>query len=296
MAAVGYTGGDPNKLDATGYAQGDIPAADAAGTLQPVPIGTPGNVLTVDAGQPELLDYQAGGGGGGGVTSVFARTGNVVAQSGDYTKAQVGLGNVANSLQLVAASNLSDLTNVVTARTNLGLGTAAVQPASAFDAAGAAAAARVKKINTGAVTTGTVTATNGLPFTQVFADLTIAAAVGDILGYKIEALLNNSGDTIIFDAATRSAVPADVNYFTSGTGTPLFNGGRPGWYHVLYGAGFFQPVSAEVEYTVKAGDIVGGNVTVRGYAAADTGGGSGRGVFGSAAIPRRATLTNYGPG
>jgi hypothetical protein len=31
---------------------------------------------------------------GGGITSVFGRTGVVVAQSGDYTKAQVGLGNV----------------------------------------------------------------------------------------------------------------------------------------------------------------------------------------------------------
>jgi len=37
------------------------------------------------------------GGGTGGVTSVFGRQGVVVAQSGDYTKAQVGLGNVDNT-------------------------------------------------------------------------------------------------------------------------------------------------------------------------------------------------------
>ncbi len=36
-------------------------------------------------------------------------------------KADVGLGNVANSLQLVAASNLSDLANAQTARANLGV-------------------------------------------------------------------------------------------------------------------------------------------------------------------------------
>lgn len=36
-------------------------------------------------------------GGGGVITSVFGRTGDVVAQTGDYTKAQVGLGNVDNT-------------------------------------------------------------------------------------------------------------------------------------------------------------------------------------------------------
>lgn len=36
------------------------------------------------------------------------------------TKAMVGLGNVANSLQLVAASNLNDLTDAAAARNNLG--------------------------------------------------------------------------------------------------------------------------------------------------------------------------------
>lgn len=37
------------------------------------------------------------------------------------TSAMVGLGNVANSLQLVASNNLSDLTNAATARSNLGV-------------------------------------------------------------------------------------------------------------------------------------------------------------------------------
>ena len=42
------------------------------------------------------------GGGGGSVDSVFGRVGTVTAQSGDYTKDQVGLGNVLNVEQIPA--------------------------------------------------------------------------------------------------------------------------------------------------------------------------------------------------
>ena len=44
-----------------------------------------------------------GGGGSGAVSSVFTRTGDVTAQSGDYTASQVGLGNVSNDAQTKAA-------------------------------------------------------------------------------------------------------------------------------------------------------------------------------------------------
>lgn len=51
-----------------------------------------------------------------------ALTGNIVLSKGD-----VVLGNVTNDAQLKITSNLSDLNNVAQARTNLGLGSAAVQ-------------------------------------------------------------------------------------------------------------------------------------------------------------------------
>lgn len=61
-----YLGGDPSKVDASGYTFGDILAADVTGTLEPVTVGPDGDVLTADSVAPEGVDYQPGGGGGGG--------------------------------------------------------------------------------------------------------------------------------------------------------------------------------------------------------------------------------------
>lgn len=56
-----------------------------------LPAGTDGEVLTLVAGVPA---WQPSGGGPGAVTSVFGRTGNVTAQTGDYDKTMIGLPNV----------------------------------------------------------------------------------------------------------------------------------------------------------------------------------------------------------
>lgn len=85
-----------------------------------LPNGTNGDCLTLDSGVPTWLP--CGGGGGGAVSSVFGRTGAVTAQSGDYTKAQVGLSDVDNTSD--ADKPISDLTQAAlnTKQDSLGSG------------------------------------------------------------------------------------------------------------------------------------------------------------------------------
>lgn len=68
MTAVGYVGGDPDKLDRAGYTLGDVIAADATGTLVPVALGAPTEVLTVEPA--EATDVGWGAAGGGATTAV----------------------------------------------------------------------------------------------------------------------------------------------------------------------------------------------------------------------------------
>jgi hypothetical protein len=89
VTAEGFTGGDPAKLNRTGYSKGQVVAANAAGALTALPIDIDGKVLTLDSPAVLGVDWQPGGGGGGGVNSVFGRFGNVTAQAADYTVGQI---------------------------------------------------------------------------------------------------------------------------------------------------------------------------------------------------------------
>lgn len=82
--------------------KGDLIVHGAATTRMPV--GADGQILTADSTQPLGVKWSAAA--AAGVSSVFGRSGAVVAASGDYTAAQV-TGAVAGTRQVIAGAGLS---------------------------------------------------------------------------------------------------------------------------------------------------------------------------------------------
>lgn len=127
------------------------PATTPAVTLKTTANGllkgnsTTGAVSAAAAG----TDYLAPNGSGAALTGITASQAGAdasgaasaaLASAEAYTDTETARAEAAEALKLARASNLSDLASASTARTNLGLGSAATHASTDFDAAGAAAA------------------------------------------------------------------------------------------------------------------------------------------------------------
>lgn len=278
---------------------------DAIGVVPPEELVTP--VRSVNGNFPD-----ASGNitivGGGGVASVFGRTGAVVAQSGDYTKAQVGLSNVDNTSD--AAKPISTLTQ------------AALDTKEAAGAASAAVAAHValpdphtqyaleSSLATVATTgqysdligapspqtrvkafatTGKVSATFGPGDTSgtwtvsgATWRVTVPASVGDILCLDPSVIALVGADAEMDVCSLNGNTP--IRYYSSGTTTQSPNG-----HGGLYMGTQFSSKMGAVRWVVTADDIIAGNVTLAYMYRAGSGVTWGSGVY-----PNEITLTNEG--
>lgn len=102
-SAIGSTYGGTGL---TAYTTGDILYASGVDALSKLSIGTAGQVLTVTGGLPAWETLSASP-----VTSVFGRTGDVVAASNDYTWEQID--KTTSSLADIATRNIGDTTGTL---------------------------------------------------------------------------------------------------------------------------------------------------------------------------------------
>lgn len=227
---------------------------DAIDVVPPEELLTP--VRSVNGVLPDASgNIEISAGGGGAVSSVFGRTGAVLAQSGDYTKEQVGLGNVDNT---------SDLSKPVSTATQTAL------DAKADDSditALQAQVGRLKRYSTTGQFVGNAFGPCGLTGTWTVSPnafrLSIPASVGDILIWTPSAVLGTptaSSDAEFDLASVNNTVPASpviLRTKSSGTNTPLANGDG-GMYCWSNNARRLPTV----QWVVSADDIVSGTVTL----------------------------------
>lgn len=138
--------------------------------------------------------------------------------------------------------------------------------------------------DTGFITSGNIAA--GTSFTQIGPDLSVPAAAGDILTISTDIMCLDTGTDVQFEAATRVS-GADTNWWSTGGNSSRWPGGVASWY---VRNGFEGPRGAP-RYTVQAGDIVAGSVTVRLYARVAS---ATRSVLANTNYPARWQLTNHG--
>lgn len=170
----------------------------------------------------------------GTVTSVNGQQGVVV-----LAKSDVGLGSVSNALQLVAANNLSDLTNAGTARTNLGVppSTRAVTAGAGLTGGGDLSADRSFAVTYGTAS-GTAAQGNDTRITGAVQAST-GTAKGDLLAFTasgtvVRLAVGSNGDVLRANSGATPGVEWANNRQTQTwafTGTAAITTGKARWYN-----------------------------------------------------------------
>lgn len=224
------------------------------------------NTLVVDGGQPQTIEV-------GYIAQTVQEGGGVPAST------------VVAETTYGQAPSVGD--DTAYARQDHTHGTPALGTTSTTAAAGNHTHNRtVNTADSGFITTGDITVDTS--FTQLGPDLTLPAAAGDILELDPDVFCSSAaGSDIQIEAATRVS-GADAGYWSSGTGTSRWPGGIGRWYAP---SGTFNGPRGPARYTVQAGDVVAGQVTVRLYGRVAAGS---RIVTANANYPLRWTLTNLG--
>lgn len=252
MGAIIYIDGDPSKVDVGGYTKGDVLAANAAGNLTAVPVGTNTEVLTADSADAEGVDWAAGGAGGTPSNTVVAETAFGQASTAgvgtDYSRGDHTHGTPA-------APSVPSASGTVVAGTAWGTSSAA-GAAATFSRGDHAHGSPNIRMRQAYIKTGNVTLPNTVGAWAALSgfELAIPAAVGDYVEIGTEFFFNPPGGSGFLDVGVIVGSTI-VRYMSSGTGTPAIEG-MPGWYPTVS----FRTVFSPMGFVVTAPDLDAGNV------------------------------------
>jgi len=184
----------------------------------------------------------------------YSKPGSGIPSTDLAAAVQTSLGKANTSLQ--STNNLSDLANAGTARTNLGLGTAATQASSAFDAAGSATTAQAaslqKSANLSDIASPSTALTNlgGLSTSTASGTYVTSTSTRALTVASSAPSSPAAGDLWVPDSAP---VPSDIGA-ASLEATSIWNPTDEGWLTAAFDivqAGSAQVLTAGTEVLVE---------------------------------------------
>ena len=285
MNATGWTDLHASAFDATVPAQvGDVLALNFGGLVANVALATYFDIALVTRGGT-ATDNNLGWGGWACTSSAINNVsgallytvvaGDIDGNGDVLCRPQYKQSGAGNRTFFCAAPGYSATFGVVNLSGLRG-------PTGATGASGPAPTARQR------YTGGHITLTN-TSWAAVTgpSDLVIAAVAGDVIECSVSGFMNNSAAEMYVDMATVVS-GSPVNYVSLGAGGAS-NRGVMAWGAV---ASLYGRPGGSIQYVVQAGDISGGNVTLRLYNRCASG--TGKQWYATSDIPLHYSVVNFG--